>query len=93
VIRFREFIVAEYDGADVTENTILGLDRLPRADRITLVQDLWDSIAGEGLAQISDARKRELGCTIAQLQNSRCGLARKGIKCIRSKYNLKALAK
>jgi len=42
VIRFREFIVAEYDGADVTENTILGLDRLPRADRITLVQDLWD---------------------------------------------------
>jgi len=60
VIRFREFIVAEYDGADVTENTILGLDRLPRADRITLVQDLWDSIAGEGLAQISDARKREL---------------------------------
>ena len=38
----------------------LGLDRLPRADRLALVQDLWDSIAGEGLVQISDARRKEL---------------------------------
>ena len=39
----------------------LGLDRLPRSDRLTLVQDLWDSIAGEGPAlPLSDARRREL---------------------------------
>jgi len=39
----------------------LGLDRLSRADRIALVQALWDSIAGETpAAPISDARRREL---------------------------------
>lgn len=35
----------------------LGLDRLSRADWLALVQDIWDSIAEEGLALISDARR------------------------------------
>lgn len=39
----------------------LGLDRLPRADRLALVQALWDSIAAETPpADVSDARRREL---------------------------------
>jgi putative addiction module component (TIGR02574 family) len=38
----------------------LGLDQLPRADRLALVQALWDSIAAEGPPPLSDARRREL---------------------------------
>ena len=39
----------------------LGLDRLPRAERLALVQALWDSIADESpAAPLSDARRREL---------------------------------
>jgi len=38
----------------------LGLDQLPRADRLTLVQALWDSIASEAPVPISEARRREL---------------------------------
>jgi putative addiction module component (TIGR02574 family) len=38
-----------------------GLDRLPREDRIALVQELWDSIADEGSGlPISEARRAEL---------------------------------
>ena len=38
----------------------LGLDRLPRADRIVLVQELWDSIAAENQPPLSNAKRREL---------------------------------
>ena len=39
----------------------LGLDQLPRADRLVLVQALWDSIASESpTIPLSDARRREL---------------------------------
>ena len=39
----------------------LGLDRLPRSDRLALVQELWDSIAGEEMAlPLSEDRRREL---------------------------------
>ncbi|MFO0848598.1 MAG: addiction module protein [Gemmataceae bacterium] len=39
----------------------LGLDRLSRADRLALVQALWDSIAAEVTpVPVSDARRREL---------------------------------
>lgn len=39
----------------------LGLDRLPREERLALVQALWDSIAREGpVFPMSEARRREL---------------------------------
>ncbi len=38
----------------------LGLDRLTRDERISLVHDLWDSIAAEGSPTLSDAQLREL---------------------------------
>jgi putative addiction module component (TIGR02574 family) len=39
----------------------LGLDRLPRAVRLELVQALWDSIAAEsGPSLLSDAQHKEL---------------------------------
>ena len=39
----------------------LGLDQLPRADRLALVQALWDSIAAESHPPLlSDAQRREL---------------------------------
>lgn len=39
----------------------LGLDRLSRAERLALVQDLWDSIANEGSPlPMSEARRNEL---------------------------------
>ncbi len=39
----------------------LGLDRLPRADRLALVHELWDSIAAEPSASLlSDAHRSEL---------------------------------
>ena len=38
----------------------LGIDKLSRDERITLVQDIWDSIAAERPPQISEARRREL---------------------------------
>ena len=39
----------------------LGLDKLPRDVRLTLVQELWDSIAAEGQPlPMSDARRQEL---------------------------------
>lgn len=39
----------------------LGLDRLPREERLALVQALWDSIAAEGQPLLSDAQRAELG--------------------------------
>ena len=39
----------------------LGLDRLPRADRLALVQALWDSIAAEVPPPLaSEAQRQEL---------------------------------
>ena len=39
----------------------LGLDRLSRGDRLTIVQALWDSIAAETPPSLlSDARRSEL---------------------------------
>ena len=37
----------------------LGLDRLTRDERMALAQDLWESLAPEGLP-VSDAQLREL---------------------------------
>ena len=38
----------------------LGLDRLPRADRLVLVQQLWDSLGSDARPTLSDAQLREL---------------------------------
>jgi putative addiction module component (TIGR02574 family) len=38
----------------------LGLDQLPRADRLELVKELWDSIAAEGPPPLTDAQSNEL---------------------------------
>lgn len=37
-----------------------GIDRLSREDRLTLVQEIWDSIAAEGGSLLTDAQRREL---------------------------------
>jgi putative addiction module component (TIGR02574 family) len=45
----------------------LGLDQLLRADRLVLVQELWDSIAAEGPPPpLSDAKRRELERRVAE---------------------------
>jgi len=38
----------------------LGLDKLSREERLAIAQDLWDSVAAEGLSQLSNERKDEL---------------------------------
>jgi putative addiction module component (TIGR02574 family) len=39
----------------------LGLDQLPRAERLQLVQELWDSIAAESpKPMLNDAQREEL---------------------------------
>jgi putative addiction module component (TIGR02574 family) len=39
----------------------LGLDRLPRADKLILVQELWDDIAaGSPKPMLTDAQRAEL---------------------------------
>lgn len=39
----------------------LGIDRLPVEERLTLVEDLWDSIAAESAAvPLTDAQRLEL---------------------------------
>ncbi len=38
----------------------LGLDKLTREERISLVQELWDSIAAEGGSLLTDAQRVEL---------------------------------
>jgi putative addiction module component (TIGR02574 family) len=45
----------------------LGIDRLPREQRIALVLDIWDSIATEsGQPLLTDAQSRELERRIAE---------------------------
>ena len=44
----------------------LGIDRLSMEERITLVEDLWDSIAEESAAtSLSDAQRAELDRRLA----------------------------
>jgi putative addiction module component (TIGR02574 family) len=46
----------------------LGIDRLSVAERIALVQEIWDSIAAEDAApDLTDAQRRELDRRIAEL--------------------------
>lgn len=45
----------------------LGIDQLPREQRIALVLDLWDTIAAEsGQPLLTDAQRRELERRIAE---------------------------
>jgi len=44
----------------------LGFDRLPRSDRLELVQDLWGSIAAEGPPALTEAQRRELERRVAE---------------------------
>jgi len=38
----------------------LGIDRLSREDRLSLVQQIWDSVATEGGSLLTDAQRQEL---------------------------------
>lgn len=38
----------------------LGIDRLSFEDRLSLVHDIWDSLAAEGRSLLTDAQRREL---------------------------------
>jgi putative addiction module component (TIGR02574 family) len=38
----------------------LGIDRLSREERLSLVQQIWDSVAAEGGSLLTDAHRREL---------------------------------
>jgi putative addiction module component (TIGR02574 family) len=44
----------------------LGLDRLPRADRLVLVQELWDSIVAEGPPPLTNAQRQEIERRVAE---------------------------
>ena len=45
----------------------LGIDQLPREQRIALVLDIWDTIAAEsGKPLLTDAQRRELERRIAE---------------------------
>lgn len=45
----------------------LGIDRLPREERIALVQEIWDTIAAEpNPIQITEAQRAELARRIAE---------------------------
>ena len=44
----------------------LGIDLLPREERLALVQEIWDSIAAEPSALLSEAQKQELGRRVAE---------------------------
>lgn len=43
----------------------LGIDQLPRDERLALVQDIWDTIAAEPAPLLSDAQRSELDRRIA----------------------------
>ena len=45
----------------------LGIDRLPRDERLALVQDIWDTIAAEPAPPfLTDAQRQELEKRVAQ---------------------------
>jgi putative addiction module component (TIGR02574 family) len=47
--------------------TALGIDRLSVEERLTLVQEIWDSIVAEGqLLPLSDAKLQELRRRVAE---------------------------
>lgn len=43
----------------------LGIDRLPREERLALVQEIWDTIAAEPPV-LSDAQRQELARRVAE---------------------------
>jgi putative addiction module component (TIGR02574 family) len=43
----------------------LGLDRLSRAERLALVQELWDTIAAEPAPLLTEAQREELQRRVA----------------------------
>ena len=46
----------------------LGIDKLPAAERITLLQDIWDSLVEEqAIPEVTEAQKRDLDRRIAEL--------------------------
>ena len=49
-------------------NTVksLGIDKLPRAERLALVQEIWDTIAAEPPAPLSEAKRQELARRVAE---------------------------
>jgi len=45
----------------------LGIDRLPRDERLALVQDIWDTIAAEPKpVQLTEAQRAELARRVAE---------------------------
>ena len=44
----------------------LGIDRLSREQRIDLVRDIWDTIAGEKPPPLSEAQRDELARRVAE---------------------------
>lgn len=43
----------------------LGIDQLPREERLALVQEIWDTIAAEPGSLLSEAQRRELERRVA----------------------------
>ena len=47
---------------------VLGIDRLPASERITLLQDIWDSLVDEqAIPGLTEPQKHELDRRIADL--------------------------
>lgn len=44
----------------------LGIDRLSREERLTLVQEIWDTIAAEDQPLLSDEQRQELERRVAE---------------------------
>ena len=44
----------------------LGIDQLPREQRIILVQEIWSSIAAEGPPLLSESQRQELARRVAE---------------------------
>ena len=46
----------------------LGIDKLPAAERIVLLQDIWDSLVDEeAVPEVTEAQKRDLDRRLARL--------------------------
>ena len=46
----------------------LGIDKLPAAERLTLLQDIWDSLIDEqAIPELTEPQKHELDRRIAEL--------------------------
>lgn len=44
----------------------LGIDKLPREERLALVQEIWDTIAVEPATHLTEAQRQELARRFAQ---------------------------